>query len=65
MYLFDADSVVVSTAAELLRTHHPVSVEDQSCANCGEPAPCEASVNARQIQAAASLGAESADGRFA
>lgn len=65
MYLFDADSIVVSTAAELLRTHHPVSVEDQSCANCGDPAPCDVAVNARQIQAAASLGADSAGGRFA
>ncbi|WP_155368428.1 hypothetical protein [Catellatospora vulcania] len=60
MYLFDADSIVVSTANELLRTHRPVSVEDQSCANCGQPAPCDAATNARQIQAAASLAGESA-----
>ncbi|MEU8075063.1 hypothetical protein AB0B31_06390 [Catellatospora citrea] len=57
MYLFDADSVVVSTAVELLRVHQPASVEDPSCGGCGEPAPCAVATNAMQIRSAADLAA--------
>ena len=41
VYLFDADSIVVSTANELLRTHRPVSGWTTSPAPAaGQPAPC-------------------------
>ncbi|GAA2399384.1 hypothetical protein Cme02nite_08270 [Catellatospora methionotrophica] len=58
MYLFDADSVVVSTAAELLRVHQPVMAGGPYCGSCGELAPCPVAANAQQIQDAAQLAAE-------
>ena len=61
VYLFDADSVVVSTAAELLRVHQPASEDDPACGGCGEPAPCAVAANARQIQSAARLAADSGE----
>lgn len=49
MYLFERDSIVVSTAAELLAAHQPLTDTMDSCAACGATAPCLTAINARQI----------------
>ncbi|GHJ47411.1 hypothetical protein Cs7R123_47530 [Catellatospora sp. TT07R-123] len=50
--LFSPDSLVVTTALELLDTHRPLSYDDESCAACGQQSPCDAALNARQIELA-------------
>ncbi|MDI1463301.1 hypothetical protein QEZ54_20160 [Catellatospora sp. KI3] len=51
-FLFDPDSMVVTTALELLDSHQPVSVEDSTCEACGAQSPCDTAVNARQVELA-------------
>ncbi|MEV4417787.1 hypothetical protein [Catellatospora sp. NPDC049609] len=50
--LFNADSVVVATARELLGIHLPQSADDPTCAVCGQLSPCGPAANARQIELA-------------
>ncbi|BCJ76314.1 hypothetical protein CS0771_58580 [Catellatospora sp. IY07-71] len=61
MYLFERDSIVVSTAAELLAAHQPLADSMGSCATCGATAPCLTAINARQIAEATTAAWQPAD----